>query len=156
MENAGVGVRQTAHSQEGQIILGSKVNWMKVCRRRINTESFVARVGGGTWDRDGGTHSREEGRREGDDQCSSSAPGSWRVCMWPESVCNTHQSSQIASGITERCEASERGFVGGGSTAEAWVSSKDVHHRKKFFLRPEGCDSLTLKVKKQCKNSEAL
>lgn len=96
-------MRQTVHSREGQIILESKVNWMEVCRRRINTESFVARLGGGTRDRHG-VHSQErEGRREQNDRRSSSAPGGCWVCTWPRSVCNTHQISQMASEITERC-----------------------------------------------------
>lgn len=75
-EKENVGMRQIVHSQEGQITLESTVNWMKGCRRRIHTESSMARpwVRGGTRDGDSCIHSRKVTYWEGGDQCSA--------CTW--------------------------------------------------------------------------
>ena len=102
-----MGMRQIVHSQEGQIILGSKVNWMKDCRRRIDTESFVARpwVGEGTWVGTAVYIQEREGWRAEDDQCSASAPGSWlaglHMARGKPVICIRFQ--QIASKIIEQC-----------------------------------------------------
>lgn len=100
-------MRRTVHSQEGQITLESTVNWMEGCRRRINTESSVARpwVRGGTWDGDSCIHSRKVTYWEGGDQCSASAPGSWpaglHMARGKSEIRVRFQ--QIASEIIERC-----------------------------------------------------